>query len=611
MLKSNTFKYLTEVLSFLPKKRRKQLIYLLPISILAGISELIVIFFLARLFNFIIGKPNPSINFLNNLLDIEPKYKILILISAFILSNWFSSIIKIFLKAKQFKLKATIWRDLSELALKNLLSQEYEFFLGNSNTDLSASVLVNINRVADIVVLPVLQVISGVFIITFISITVLAIAKSTAFFLIIGLLVGYMSISLFIIPKIRISNKKRIELEIGSNSILTESIRSIVDVKLSNSQKFFFDKYKKMGRNLIPVIQQGETLPEIPRALVEPFGISLIFIIGIFPSFINNNTNQITEIIPFLATIAAASLKLTPPLQDTFRAYNSIRGGLPDLEETVKLIKLSNLSPKTNYQIQNTFHHKEFNFPKKQISFKNISYRYPKTDFDVIKNLSLEIEVGSKVAFVGATGSGKTTTVNLLLQLLKPYKGNLLLDDNILESRDIRSWQDQCSYVPQTFYLNNSTILENIAFAKDRDEIDLIKVKKAINSAKLNELISKLPRGLETIIGENGVSLSGGQRQRLAIARAFYRESKILIMDEATSSLDNKTESKVMESIDLKGNNCTLIVIAHRLSTVMNADKIFEFNNGTIIHSGTFEELSKKSESFKDLNILEKKILKS
>ena len=611
MLKSNTFKYLTEVLSFLPKKRRKQLIYLLPISILAGISELIVIFFLARLFNFIIGKPNPSINFLNNLLDFEPKYKILILISAFILSNWFSSIIKIFLKASQLKLKATIWRDLSELALKNLLSQEYEFFLGNSNTDLSASVLVNINRVSDIVVLPVLQVISGVFIITFISITVLAIAKSTAFFLIIGLLVAYMSISLFIIPKIRISNKKRIELEIGSNSILTESIRSIVDVKLSNSQKFFFDKYKNIGRNLIPVIQQGETLPEIPRALVEPFGISLIFIIGIFPSFINNNTNQITEIIPFLATIAAASLKLTPPLQDTFRAYNSIRGGLPDLEETVKLIKLSNLSPKTNYQIHNTFHDKEFNFPKKQISFKNISYRYPKTDFDVIKNLSLEIEVGSKVAFVGATGSGKTTTVNLLLQLLKPYKGNLLLDDNILESRDIRSWQDQCSYVPQTFYLNNSTILENIAFAKDRDEIDLIKVKKAINSAKLNELISKLPRGLETIIGENGVSLSGGQRQRLAIARAFYRESKILIMDEATSSLDNKTESKVMESIDLKSNNCTLIIIAHRLSTVINADKIFEFNNGCIIHSGTFEELCKNSASFQDLNVLEKKILKS
>ena len=195
---------------------------------------------------------------------------------------------------------------------------------------------------------------------------------------------------------------------------MTEAIRSIVDVKLSNSQKFFFDKYKISGRNLIPVIQQGETLPEIPRALVEPFGISLIFIIGIFPSFINNNTNQITEVIPFLATIAVASLKLTPPLQDTFRAYNSIRGGLPDLEETVKLIKLSNKNTKIPYQNKNTSHNKEFNFPKKHISFKNIFYRYPKTDFDVIKNLFLKL-VGSKVAFVGATGSGKTTTVNLIL----------------------------------------------------------------------------------------------------------------------------------------------------------------------------------------------------
>ena len=169
MIKSKTLRYLNEILFFLPTKRRKQLFYLIPISITAGISELIVIFLLARLFNFIIGKPNPSINFLSNLFDFEPKYKILILISAFILSNWFSSIIKIILKAKQLRLKATIWRDLSEQALKNLLSQEYDFFLRNSNADISASVLVNINRVSDIVVLPVLQVVSGIFIITFIS----------------------------------------------------------------------------------------------------------------------------------------------------------------------------------------------------------------------------------------------------------------------------------------------------------------------------------------------------------------------------------------------------------------------------------------------------------
>ena len=610
MVKSKTLRYLNQILFFLPKERRKQLFFLIPISITAGISELIVIFLLARIFNFIIGKPNPSINFLSKVFDFEPKYKILILITAFILSNWFSSIIKIILKAKQFRLKATIWRDLSDQALKNLLSQEYDFFLRNNNTDLSASVLVNINRVSDIVVLPFLQVVSGVFIITFISITVLVIAKSTAFFLILGLLIGYLSISLFIIPKIRISNRKRIDLEIKSNGILNEAIRSIIDVKLSNSKKYFFDKYKNKGRNLIPILEKSETLPEIPRALVEPFGISLIFIIGIFPYLINNDINQIIEIIPFLATIAAASLKLTPPLQDTFRAYNSIRGGLPDLEETVKLIKLSNFSDKRFSQIKTPSIDNNFKYPKKKISFKNVYFRYPKTDLDVIKNLSFDIQVGSKVAFVGATGSGKTTTVNLLLHLLKPNLGNLYLDNKILKSEDIINWQANCSYVPQSFYLNNTTILENIAFAKDRDDIDLSKVMNSINSAKLNELISKLPRGLETIIGENGISLSGGQRQRLAIARAFYRESKLLIMDEATSSLDNITESKVMESIDLKGNNCTLIIIAHRLSTVINADIIFEFNGGKIIHSGTFEELCRDSESFKDLSVLEKKILK-
>ncbi len=608
MIKSKSLRNLIKIFSILPIQRRKQLFYIIPLSILAGFSELLVLFFLARLFNFIIGTPNPSVGIINNLYEFDPKYKILILIFAFTLSNWFSSIIKLFLKTNQYKLKATIWRDLSELALKNLLSKEYEFFLSNNKTDISASVLVNISRVSDIIVLPVLQVISGLFIISFISVTVLAIAKSTSFFLIIGLLIGYLSFSLYIIPKLRIANKKRINLEIGSNAILNEALRSIIDVKLGNSEKYFFDKYKEKGRKLIPVIKSSETLPEIPRALVEPFGISLIFIIGIFSSFLNKDGAQLIDIIPFLATIAGASLKLTPPLQDTFRAYNSIRGGLPDLEATLKLL---NSSKKGYNSILNNLPSKDFKYPNKQISFKNIYFKYPGDKIDTIKNLSLNIDVGSKVAFVGATGSGKTTTVNLLLQLLKPNEGNLYLDDIPLQKEDIKRWQKHCSYVPQSFYLNNTSIVENIAFAENRCDIDLIKVKKAIDSAKLNELISKLPRGLDTVIGENGISLSGGQRQRLAIARAFYRESKLLILDEATSALDNKTESKVMESIDLRGNNCTLVIIAHRLSTVINADKIFEFKDGKIIHYGTFQELCRISENFKDLNFLDKKILKS
>ena len=610
MIKSKSFKYLSQLFSYLPKKRREEFIYLLPIALVTGISELIVILFLTRLLNFLIGKPNPSLNLISDLFDFEPKIKIIILIFGFIFSNWIASILKIILKTKIFKMKANISRDLSEIALKNLLTQDYEFFLGNNQTDLSASVLLIISRVTDSVVLPLIQSISAALMILLISITILIVAKSIAFLLILGLLAGYMIISLFITPKIRIANRKRGRLEIKANYILSESIRSFIDVRLSNSQEYFLNKYKITGRKLIQVTAIGETLPEIPRALVEPFGITLIFLVGMFPIFFDNNA-QIADLIPFLATIAAASLKLTPPLQDSFKAYNSIRGSLPDLERALEILKKrrNNYSELKNKSLSSN--RGDFRFPKKQISFNQVSYRYPNSKKYMIKNLSFDINIGSKIAFVGCTGSGKTTTVNLLLQLLIPQKGFLYLDEEKLTVENIKSWQSNCAYVPQSFYLNNASILENVAFGKDRDDIDVEKVKRAIASAKLSELVSNLPNGIETNIGENGISLSGGQRQRLAIARAFYREAKVLILDEATSALDNKTESKVMESIDIQNNNCTLIIIAHRLSTVINADKIFEFNNGEIIHSGKFEELCEISKNFKDLNFLDKKILKS
>ncbi len=612
MFKTRTLIYLNKIFSYLPKSRKRELISLFPLAVLGGISEIIVIASLSRLFNFLVDKPREPLPFFSDLFNFDPKYKILILLSIFILTNWFSSIVKILLRAKQLRLKATIWRDLSELALKNLISKQYEFFLKNNNSNLSASVLVNINSVSDIVVLPVLQIISGSFIILFVSFAVLVIAKAKALFLILGLLLAYLFISLAIIPNIREGNRKRIELEIKSNNILTEALKSIVDVKLTNAENYFKEKYRNTGRDVIPSIWKGEALPDFPRTIIEPLGITFIFMIGIFPLILTSDISLISEAIPFLAIIAAASLKLTPPLQDTFKGYNSIRGGLPDLKETIKLIELEKNSTSITLKEDNEEQRKpKFIYPQKNISLKNISYKYPSSESNVIENLTLNIKIGSKVAFVGSTGSGKTTTANLLLQLLKPQKGRLLLDDNPINEREIRIWQRNCAYVTQNFYLNNSTILENVAFAKDLKEIKRNDVWKALESAKLKDLVETLPKGLNSGVGENGIKLSGGQRQRLALARAFYRKSRFLVLDEATSALDNKTESEVMNSIDLVSNKCTLIIIAHRLSTVMNADKIYEFNSGKIIHSGTFDELCKVSESFKDLSLLEKKILRA
>lgn len=223
----------------------------------------------------------------------------------------------------------------------------------------------------------------------------------------------------------------------------------------------------------------------------------------------------------------------------------------------------------------------------------------------MLDDVSLTIPVGGRVALVGATGSGKTTTANQLLCLLRPSTGSLQLDGIEVTEQDVPAWQANCAYVPQAITLLNSNVMENIAFAEDSETVDEDRAWEALQAAQLADIVSEMPMGLSTPIGENGIRLSGGQRQRLALARAFYRNAKFLVLDEATSALDNQTESEVMDAIEVIGRRCTLVVIAHRLSTVIRSDIIYEFEQGHIRAHGSFNQLRKESRSFAQLCSLE------
>jgi ABC-type multidrug transport system fused ATPase/permease subunit len=284
-----------------------------------------------------------------------------------------------------------------------------------------------------------------------------------------------------------------------------------------------------------------------------------------------------------------------PALQFIYRAVSQIRFAEASLNflynDLIKLKKLNSGSRNFNIIIF-----------EKDIQLKNITFKYPNSDNLILKKLSLKILAKNAVALVGKTGSGKTTIVDLIMGILNPLNGTLEVDGNIIDSNNCKSWQKIIGYVPQQIYLANDTIEANIAFGIDVDKINSLEIERSAKIANLHEFVTnQLPEGYKTFVGERGVRLSGGQRQRIGIARALYHNPKVLIMDEATSALDGLTEKAIMQTINVLRNDITIIIIAHRLSTVRECDQIYLVDDGKIIAQGNFLELIQKNDTFSSM----------
>ena len=363
---------------------------------------------------------------------------------------------------------------------------------------------------------------------------------------------------------------------------LQEGLGGIRDVLLHASQKLYIEAYRKSDFALRHAQGNAVIIGQSPRFLMEALGIILMIIIAFF---ITKSSDGLVGAIPILGAIAMGAQRLLPVLQQAYQSWSSIRTSQASLFDTLELLD----QPLPEYLDAQRASVKF----KDSIFLNKVSFNYAPESSKVLSEIDLIINKGDCVGFVGPTGSGKSTLIDLVIGLLPPTTGNLEIDGIPVTDLNRQAWQEHIAHVPQSIFLIDSSVADNIAFGVSRSEIDMERVKRAAQQAQILETINDLPDGFQTIVGEQGVRLSGGQRQRIGIARALYRQADVIVLDEATSALDTKTEMSVIEAIEEMNKELTIIMIAHRHSTLKSCNKIIEVDNGQIISVGDFDAFSK------------------
>lgn len=387
--------------------------------------------------------------------------------------------------------------------------------------------------------------------------------------------------------------------------LMSEGFGGIKDVLLLGRQALFNKSFFKASNNFARAAGSSQVLSMGPRYIMELVAFSSVILLVIF--LLLNYQGNIGTILPMITIYALAGFKLLPAFQQIYYSLTTIRVNIHAFHVLQEDLEISDADYLKNQLTQN-FDDAVLDF-KKNIKLQNIKFKYPHAFDNALNNINLEIPVNHVIGIVGSSGSGKSTLIDILLGLISPDEGKILIDGKEINSHNIKHWQNLIGFVPQSIFLADSTIKENIAFGLPEDEIDDQQVANAIDMSHLREFVDSLHKGINTVVGERGVQLSGGQRQRIGIARALYQNASVLILDEATSSLDGISEMLIMNAINDFFGKKTIVIIAHRLSTIKNCNTIYILEDGKILDSGTYDQLKEQNQFFKKMLSPDGKVL--
>jgi len=465
--------------------------------------------------------------------------------------------------------------------IESYLHQPYSWFLSRHSADLGKTILSEVQQLISDGMTPLMELIAkGMVTITLITLLIIVDPILT---LIVGLSLStaYLIIFYFVSKYLNQSGSKRLINNQLRFTTVNEAFGAAKEVKIGGLEQAYIKRFSNAAQIYARVQASQRVIAQLPRFILEGIAFGGILLMILYSM---SQTGNFNSALPIISLYVFAGYRLMPAVQQIYEAFTQLTFIAPSLDKLYDDLK--NLKPFNENQDQDIL---PFN---KSIILKNIHYNYPNASRTILKDISFNISAKSTVGLVGATGSGKTTTVDIILGLLEPQKGTLEIDGKIIRKQNSRSWQRSIGYVPQQIFLADDTIAANIAFGLEPKEINQEAVEKASKIANLHEfVIDELPRKYQTTIGERGVRLSGGQRQRIGIARALYHNPQLLILDEATSALDNQTEKAVMDAIDNLDKNITIIQIAHRLNTLKKCDKIFLLEKGELKKEAKYDEL--------------------